>query len=91
MMLTATTEGRSLDYHALSAPEAVGLGVYTQQPENDTARATSVVTTFSVPRDLVEELISDHPRLAVELGRVTDNRRELLATAQEKARQAIGG
>lgn len=90
VMLTATVDGRSLDYHVLTAPESVGLGVYTQQPETDTARAMSVVTAFSVPRDLVEELIADHPRLAVELGRVTDNRRELLAAAQERARQAIG-
>lgn len=87
--LTAAVEGRSVEYHTLTAPDGVGLGVYTQQPEADTARAATVVTTFSVPRDLVTELIGDHPRLALELGHVTDNRRALLTAAHEKAQQGI--
>ncbi len=91
VILTAQADGRRIDYHALTAPEAVGLGVYTQLPEADTARAATSVTTFSIPRDVVDELIGRYARLAVELGSVADNRRQLLATAREKAESALRG
>ena len=79
--LIARHEGRPFEYHTLSAPEPVCLGVYTRQPEADTARATNVVTTLSIPRDVIDTIIGTHPRLAIELGRVSDNRRELTAKA----------
>ncbi|MGZ0712700.1 mechanosensitive ion channel domain-containing protein (plasmid) [Coraliomargarita sp. W4R53] len=87
--LLAQVDGLAVPFHTLAAPEAVGLGVYTQLPETDTALAATVVTAFAVPRDVVEQLIQRHARLAVELGRVTDNRRDLLAVAREKAAVAI--
>ncbi|WP_430592524.1 mechanosensitive ion channel domain-containing protein [Humidisolicoccus flavus] len=89
--LHAVTDGKMHQYHSIAAPEVVGLGVYTRQPESDSARALSVVTTFSLPRDVVETLIGKNPRLAVELGRVTDNRRELLAKEREKLESSVTG
>ncbi|WEK12967.1 MAG: mechanosensitive ion channel [Candidatus Microbacterium phytovorans] len=88
--LTAHVEGRRIDYHSLSAPEAVGLGVYTQLPEADTARATTSVTTLTIPRDVVRDLIGRYARLAVELGQVTDHRRQLLSVARDRAATAVG-
>lgn len=87
--LSAQVDGRHFDYHSLGAPEAVGLGVYTQLPEFDTARAATSVTTLSIPRSVVDELIGRYARLAVELGRVTDNRRQLLTAARGKAEAAL--
>jgi small-conductance mechanosensitive channel/CRP-like cAMP-binding protein len=88
--LQLRVEGRVVDYHDLTAPEAVGLGVYTRLPEPDTARAATVVTTFGLARDVVEQFIARHPRLAVELGRAGDHRRQLQIAAREKAEAAIG-
>ncbi|MFZ4843617.1 mechanosensitive ion channel domain-containing protein [Mycetocola saprophilus] len=79
--LAAEDDLFAIPYHTLQAPESVGMGVYTQQPETDTARAVAVVTALAVPRDLVEGLITKHPRLAIELGQASDNRRQLLAAA----------
>lgn len=89
VILTSVVEDRTLEYATLSMPESVGLGIYTQQAEIDTARAATVVTTFGVPRDLVIELIERHPRLAVELGRTSDNRRTLRDAVRERALTAF--
>lgn len=80
---------RLVEYHALGAPEPIGLGVYTRLPDADTARATTTVTTFTVPREVVELLVTAHPRLAVDIGRVGDNRRQLQVAARERFDAAI--
>lgn len=86
--LSTSVAGGTLNYHALTSPEPVCLGVYTRQPESDTARAASVVTALSIPRTLVDDIIQTYPRLAVELGRVADNRRELTELARQAAEAA---
>lgn len=86
--LSTTINGITWGYHTLSVPEVIGLGVYTRQAETDLARALTVVTALSLPQEFVEELVSTNPRLAVELGRVSDNRRDLLITARDKAEAA---
>lgn len=73
---------REVEYHALAAPESVGLGVYTRLPDSDTARAITAVTTFGVPRHVVEAFVTKYPRLAVELGRAGDARRQLQIAAR---------
>lgn len=80
---------RTIPYHALSAPESVGLGVYTRLPDTDTARALTAVTTYGVPRDVIELLVSKHPRLAVELGRTSDHRRRLQVAARAEMDAAM--
>lgn len=88
--LTGNVVGRNLAYHTLIVAEPIGLGVYTRQPENDTAVAVTTVTTISIPRDAVEHIVTGAPRLAVELGRLSDNRAQLLDAAIESSAQGAG-